>query len=237
MGPVKPIVCVRHQGSAPLGIIEPVLDEAGVRWSYLDAWIGTDRPAASDLSGLIVLGGEMNADDLDGYPFLRSVRALMKEAVDAEVPMLGVCLGAQILTRALGAEVRLAPVREIGFLPIKATSAGMDDPLVGAFAPSSRVFQFHEDECELPPGAELLFEGDDVRVQAFRYGRAYGVQFHFEVTEEIVAAWCDEVPDLAESWGRTKAEVVEEAHTSLAAQRAAGRALASAFIDMTRERS
>lgn len=177
----------------------------------------------------------MNADDLDGYPFLRDVRSLVGAAVAAEVPVLGVCLGAQVLTRALGAEVRPAPRREIGFLPVKATSAGMDDPVLAAFAPTAMVFQFHEDECELPPGAELLFEGEDVRVQAFRAGaNAYGVQFHFEVTPEIIAAWCDEVPDLEEGWGRSKEAIVAEAEHHLDAQAVAGRAAASHFLRLIR---
>lgn len=232
---MKRLACIRHQGSAPLGIIESVLHDSGVGWRYIDAWSSAGLPEVSEVSGLILLGGEMNADDLDRYPFLQHVRSLVRSAVDAEVPVLGVCLGAQVLTRALGGEVRPAPVREIGFLPVKATDAGMDDPVLAPFAPAATVFQFHEDECELPPGAELLFEGEDVRVQAFRAGTsAYGVQFHFEVTPEIVAAWCDEVPDLEQTWGKTKEDVVAEAEHHLDAQAVAGRAAASAFLRLIR---
>jgi GMP synthase (glutamine-hydrolysing) len=229
------LVCIRHQGSAPLGVIEDVLRDADIAWRYVDAWSQDQLPDVSEVSGLIVLGGEMNADDLDGYPFLQDVRSLVGGAVATGVPLLGVCLGAQVLTRALGAEVRPAPLREIGFLPVKATSAGMEDPVLAAFAPTARVFQFHEDECQLPAGAELLFEGEDVRVQAFRAGtNAYGVQFHFEVTAEIVAAWCDEVPDLAADWGKSKETVLAEAEQHLSTQAAAGRAVAQAFLDLVR---
>jgi GMP synthase (glutamine-hydrolysing) len=190
-------------------------------------------PDVSEVSGLIVLGGEMNADDLERYSFLRAVRDLVGEAVDGGVPILGVCLGGQILTRAMGADVTPAPRREIGFLPVKATAAGMDDPVLASFAPEAKVFQFHEDACELPAGAELLMEGEDVPVQAFRVGEtAYGVQFHFEVTPEIIAAWCDEVPDLEESWGRPKEAVVAEAEDHLQAQQAAGRDAAAAFLEL-----
>ena len=233
---MKPIICVRHQESAPLGIIEPVLEASGIPWRYSDAWSEPELPDVSDVSGVIVLGGEMNADDLDSYPYLLGVRTLMRDAVDEGVPVLGVCLGAQILTRALGAEVRPAPLREIGFLPVKATSAGMDDPVLAPFTPAASVFQFHEDECELLDGADLLFEGDDVRVQAFKVGNAYGVQFHFEVTEEIVSAWCDEVPNLAEGWGKSKAEVMEAARHGLERQQNAGRATARAFLDLVQSR-
>jgi GMP synthase (glutamine-hydrolysing) len=230
---MRPVVCVRNQPSAPLGIIEDVIRRADIPWRYVDMWSSDKMPNVSEVSGLIVLGGEMNADDLDGYPFLRRVRDLTREAIDKEVPVLGVCLGAQILTRALGAEVRPAPRREIGFLPVKATAAGMDDPVLAPFAPEMKVFQFHEDTCELPQGAELLMEGEDVRIQAFRFGKtAYGVQFHFEVTPEIIAAWCDEVPDLEDSWGRSKQAVLTEAETHLSAQQAAGHEACDAFLNL-----
>ena len=192
-------------------------------------------PEVSEVSGLVVLGGEMNADDLEDYSFLRRVRELVREAVEEEVPVLGVCLGAQILTRAMGAEVRQAPRREIGFLPVKATAAGMDDPILAPFAPEANVFQFHEDACELPVGAELLMEGEDVSVQAFRIGKtAYGIQFHFEVTIEMIAAWCDEIPDLEESWGRSKQDVIADAEPHLTTQRAAGLRAADAFLKLLR---
>jgi GMP synthase (glutamine-hydrolysing) len=232
---MEPVVCIRHQASAPLGILEVLLQASEMPWRYADAWSSDGLPDVSDVSGLIVLGGEMNADDLDRYPFLRRVRSLVGAAVEAEVPVLGVCLGAQVLTRALGAEVRPAPVREIGFLPLKATSAGMEDPVLAAFAPTATVFQFHEDECQLPPGAELLFEGEDVCVQAFRAGtNAYGVQFHFEVTREIVEAWCNEVPDLEQSWGKSKGVVLAEVDEHLASQQSAGREVARAFLGLVR---
>ena len=192
-------------------------------------------PEVSEVSGLVVLGGEMNADDLEDYSFLRRVRELVREAVEEEIPVLGVCLGAQILTRAMGAEVRQAPRREIGFLPVKATAAGVNDPVLAPFAPEAHVFQFHEDACELPVGAELLMEGEDVSVQAFRVGKtAYGIQYHFEVTIEIIAAWCDEIPGLEESWGRSKQDVIADAEPHLTAQRAAGLRAADAFLKLLR---
>jgi GMP synthase (glutamine-hydrolysing) len=230
---IEPLVCIRHQESAPLGIIENVISRSDIPWRYLDAWSSDEMPDLSEVSGLIVLGGEMNADDLDGYPCLREVRELTREAVDSEIPVLGVCLGAQILTRAMGAEVRPAPRREIGFLPVKATAAGMDDRVLAAFAPEAKVFQFHEDACELPEGAELLFTGDKVPVQAFRAGEsAYGIQFHFEVTTEEIAAWCDETPDLEEVWGTSKEKVMRQAEESLAAQQETGREATRRFLKL-----
>jgi len=230
---MKPLACVRFQASAPLGLIQDVLAESEVDWHYLDMWEQPPIPRASELGGLVVLGGEMNADDVELYPFLTTARNLVRDAVASGLPVLAICLGAQLLCRSQGGEVRRAPHRELGFLPVTATAEGMDDHVLEAFSPAARVFQFHEDECRLPQGAQLLFEGADVRVQAFRVGqRAYGVQFHFEVTDKEIEAWCDETPDLEGSWGASKQVVLEQAGKYLVDQQAAGREVARRFVSL-----
>jgi GMP synthase (glutamine-hydrolysing) len=227
---VAPIVVIRHQPNAPLGIAADALDEAGFAWRYLDVYADAQWPDLDSIGGLIALGGEMNVDRTDDYPFLERGRRLLAEAVGRGVPVLGICLGAQLLARALGAEVKPSPVREVGFFEVTATPAGRADRVLSTFAPTMPVFQFHEDAFDLPQDAELLFEGEIVTNQAFRFGpSAYGVQWHLEVTEEIVADWCDETPGLESEWGRTKAEVVEEAARLLPVQQAAGRAAVSTF--------
>lgn len=231
---MESLVVVRHQATAPLGIVEEVLEHEGVPWRYHDCWTVDPLPAASDMSGLVVLGGAMNADEVEAYPYLVGVRELMREAVDLGLPVLGICLGAQILARALGAEVYRAPKRELGFVPVRATGVG--DDILAPFAPASRVFQFHEDACALPEGAELLFTGDEIEVQAFRWGaRAYGVQFHFEVTVREIDAWCDEVDDLEGEWGLTKEEVLEQASSMLGDQQRAGQEVAGCFARLVED--
>jgi GMP synthase-like glutamine amidotransferase len=233
---MKPVLCVRHQATAPLGILGDVFTDEQVTWTYFDAWQDDSTPELSEISGLVVLGGEMNADALDRHPFLKTVRDMTREAVHAGMPVLGVCLGAQVMARALGAAVTKSPVKEIGFVKVHATVDGLSDPVLGAFAPESKVFQFHEDVCELPEGAELLFRGDDVVVQAFRVGeRAYGVQFHLEVTMNEVTAWCDETPDLKRDWGLSKDEVVAKAEEHLAQQQESGRAVARGWLELIRQ--
>jgi GMP synthase (glutamine-hydrolysing) len=230
---VKPLVVIRPQESVALGVAEAPLDDAAVPWQYLEVYRDVDWPDVGEVSGLVVLGGEMNVDRIDDYPFLGHGRDLLKRAAEDGVPVLGICLGGQLLARALGADVRPAPVREIGFHPVRATPAGSSDPVVGAFGPESHVFQFHEDAFDLPAGAELLFTGETTVNQAFRYGRcAYGVQFHFEVTERIVAAWCDETPNLEGEWGVTDEEVLAEARRLLPAQRTAAIEAVSAFAQL-----
>jgi GMP synthase (glutamine-hydrolysing) len=230
-GPVKPIAVVRNQASCPLGVIASVFDARGAAWRYVDAWRGSSLPDIAEVSGVVVLGGAMNADEVDAFPWLADVRGLLGSAVAAEVPVLGVCLGAQLLARACDAEVTRAPMREIGFRKVAVVT---NDPVLGAFAPSALVFQWHEDTCALPAGADLLATNDDTRVQAYRVGsRAYGVQFHFEVTTEQITAWSDETgaSALHDVWGTTKEALLASAESHLAGQQEAGRRLASAWVD------
>jgi GMP synthase-like glutamine amidotransferase len=227
---MKPLLCLRQQANVPLGIIESVLSEKKVEWRYADCWTGGDLPDLSDVSGLIVLGGTMNANEVDEFPHLVQVREVMREAVATGKPLLGICLGVQLLSRALGGDVYAAPVKETGFLEVEAVGK---DTLLDPFAPRSRVFQFHEDTCTLPAGAELLFTSDDIAVQAFKAGeRAYGVQFHFEVTTTEITSWCDATPDLETTWGTSRQELLDQAHHHLEQQQRTGREVARRFIDM-----
>ena len=215
-------------------MIAEVLDARGVAWRCVDPWRGEALPDLAEVGGLLVLGGAMNADEVGAFPWLGEVRSLLRDAVAAEVPVLGVCLGAQLLARACDAAVTRGPVREIGFRKVAVAGAGLDDPLLQAFAPSALVFQWHEDACELPAGAQLMATNDDTTVQAFRVGpRAYGVQFHFEVTVREITAWSDETgaQALRDVWGTTKPALLASAASHLATQQEAGRRLASAWVD------
>ena len=106
---MKPLACVRFQASAPLGLIQDVLAESEVDWHYLDMWEQPPIPSASELGGLVVLGGEMNADAVEAYPFLATARDLVRDAVTSDLPVLAICLGAQLLSRSQGGTVRRAP--------------------------------------------------------------------------------------------------------------------------------
>src|SRR6266851_5685743 len=229
---MKPVLCIRNDRDDTLGITAAVLAEAGVPLVRLDAFDSEPRwPALEEIGGLIVFGGEMNADETDQHPYLLTQRELMRRAVDAGLPVLGICLGAQMLARAFEARVYRAAVRELGFKPIRITEAGQADPLLGSFHTGDRVFQWHEDTVDLPDGAELLAAGDDVRVQAFRMGRnAWGIQFHFEVDAEGVDAWLRVAePSLERVWNRSAEEVREELRLYLDAQQQRSRPLFKAF--------
>jgi len=213
-----------------------VFEERGLPFVYLDAWRTDEVPALQDFSGLVVLGGEMHAHKMDEYPFLRVVRDLMREAVDEEMPVFGICLGGQILAAAMGSEVGASAEREIGFYRLTPTEAGKTDKVLAAHASDALVFQFHEDTFDLPDGAELLFSTPAVPHQAFRMGdRAYGVQFHPEVTRTEVVAWAelaggDEV--LEPEWGITIQELITQADRHLAKSQEAGREAFARFIEL-----
>jgi GMP synthase-like glutamine amidotransferase len=229
---MNPVLCVRNDRDDTLGIAVPALADAGVPLIRLDAFEAEPRwPGLDEIGALVVFGGEMNADDTERHPSLLKQRQLMRQAVDAGMPVLGICLGAQVLARALDARVYRAPVRELGFKQVRITEAGQADPLLGGFHSGDRVFQWHEDTFDLPDGAELLAAGDDVQVQAFRIGRnAWGVQFHFEVDAEGVDAWLRVAePSLERVWKRSAEEVREELRLHLDAQQERSRPLFKAF--------
>ncbi|MDP9224920.1 MAG: type 1 glutamine amidotransferase [Actinomycetota bacterium] len=222
---MEPVVCVSHEPSVTPGIAVEVFGELGVPLRVMRAWEEVQWPAPDAMSGLVVLGGDMNADALDAYPFLKRVRALVSAAIGRGLPTLGICLGAQIMTRALGGVVRRSPRVELGFGPLDATDEGRRDPVFGVFADDVAVFQWHEDTFDLPPGATLLLRGGGL-VQAFRYGpAAYAAQFHFEVTQADIAAWIEDTPPdrLQDYWGWSAEALLEAAHSQLPAQQHAGR--------------
>ncbi len=231
---MKPLLCVRHHMPHALGVGAEVMVESGVPIRYLDAWREDAWPELSEVSGLAVLGGEMHAHQDDRYPFLARERDLLVEAVERDVPVMGICLGAQLLAGALGAEVERSPVPELGFHPVTATEAGRDDPVLSPFASAPRVFQWHVDTFGLPPEAVLLYSSPGVPHQAFRVGSsAYGVQFHLEATDEGIDAWCVHWErELVDAWRRTREDILEEVREFLPAQRKAAREAFGAFADL-----
>ena len=137
----------------------------------------------------------MNSHQIDTYPTLLTEVEVIREAVERDMSVLGICLGAQLLAKALGGTVSRNPVREVGWHDVELTPDGGSDPVLSTFAPQQRVFQWHEDGIGLPPGAVHLARSPASEVQAFRYGaHAYGFQFHLEVDESLIDRWLT-VPD------------------------------------------
>jgi GMP synthase (glutamine-hydrolysing) len=175
--------------------------DAIVRGGHTVAVVRIDRgepvpptDAVGDLAGLVVMGGPMGVHDED-LAWLAEERALLKAAVDADLPVLGVCLGAQQLAAALGAVVATGPQSEIGVGEVHLTPAALPDPVLGPAGSTVACMHWHADTFTLPDGAVLLASSDLFPHQAFRFGRrAYGLQFHIEVTASLVGRWGPHLP-------------------------------------------
>jgi GMP synthase (glutamine-hydrolysing) len=222
---LKPVLFVSHEPSVTPGIAADVFAESGIPLRVLRAWEETAWPEVNAVSGVVVLGGDMSANDVGAFPFLERVGNFVSEAVKEQIPTLGICLGAQILALVLGGSVRRSPRVELGFGALEATKEGQNDQVLAGFSDDVPVFQWHEDTFDLPPDATLLLTGGGFD-QAFRYGeRVYGTQFHFEVTHADIAAWIETTPKerLESYWGRSRDELLAEAAVRLPGQQEAGR--------------
>ena len=185
------VLVFQHVPYEPLGSLDPLLKGAGFRIRYVNFGREPEsRPTLDGYEALIVLGGPMNSDQIDSYPNLITEVEIIREAVERDMSVLGICLGAQLLAKALGGEVSRNAVREIGWYDIEMTEAGLSDPVLSTFAPKQEVFQWHEDGMTLPPGADLLASSPASPVQAFRFGQhAYGFQFHLETNRPLIDRW------------------------------------------------
>ena len=185
------VLAFRHSPSDGLGLIAAVLDARGIACQCVDLY---SAPAAetsiTDADALILLGGSMSVND--NLSFLNREIECARAAVQAGKALLGICLGAQLIAKALGAKVYPNGKKEIGWAPVTFTNAARNDPLFHGLA-SEVIFHWHGETFDLPEGAELLASSADCRHQAFRFGdRVYGLQFHLEVTPEMISQWCRE---------------------------------------------
>ena len=185
------VLSFRHVPFEGLGLIEPALRAYDIEVDYADLYqAGAPLPDIAAYEGLIFLGGPMSVND--DLPFLRREMEFILQAMEQRQPILGICLGAQLIARALGATVRRNSAREIGWYGVQFTEAAGSDRLFHGLSPET-VFHWHGETFDLPPGAELLATSALCRNQAFRIGEGvYALQFHLEVTPEMIADWCDQ---------------------------------------------
>ena len=232
-------LAIVHQADAGPGVFTEAFSEAGIR---LDQWMvsaGADPPADPDsYDAVAIFGGAMHVDEEQSHPWLADEKRLLARLLDAGMPLLGVCLGSQLLAEAAGAEVRRARTPEIGWHEVVLEPAATGDPVLSFLPQRFTAFGWHSYETTLPPGATALAHSD-ICLQAYRAGEsAWGIQFHAEVSPADLEHWTvnyEEDPDAVaigldpEALGRRNAEEIEDWNDT-------GRALCGRFCDFARDR-
>ncbi|MBI4358723.1 MAG: gamma-glutamyl-gamma-aminobutyrate hydrolase family protein [Candidatus Omnitrophica bacterium] len=197
------VLVFRHIAHEGLGTLEAFLKRSNVSIEYRDLFRSDAvRESPQGYDFVISMGGPMNVDETERYPFLLCERKLILKAVQTGIPVLGICLGAQMIARALGAPVYRGSQKEIGWYPIELSREAEQDPVFGTLEDRRPVvFQWHGDTFDLPQGAVRLASSDLYPNQAFRFGHSYGLQFHIEMTREMILDWCSKGEDELRSRG------------------------------------
>ena len=225
------MLAIVHQPDAGPGVFAEAIDAAG---AHLDEYSPPAEPApprAIDAyDAVIALGGEVDPDqDLD-HPWLATERRQLEQLLRTRVPVLGVCLGAQLLAQAAGGTAGRTPNPEIGWCEVRAGDAAADDPLIGPLRPRFAALEWHGFEFSLPPRAKALAHSDDC-LQAFRLGgAAWGIQFHAEVIGDDLDRWIDEFEGDRDA-------LRAESRGKIADWNEFGRALCRRFLEVAHTRS
>jgi GMP synthase (glutamine-hydrolysing) len=233
---MRRLLVFQHVPHEILGTLDPLLRDAGFRIRYVN--FGRNPDAVPDLDryhGLIVLGGPMNCDQVTRHRHLATEVAAIASAIRDGKPVLGICLGSQLLARALGAPVTRHHSKEIGWYDVTPTEHGQSDPLFRHFGASEKIFQWHGDTFAIPHGAVHLATSAACAHQAFRFGHnVYGLQFHLEVDEPLVHRWLRAPVNVRELDGLQgvidPAVIAQDTPRFIARSRALGNAVFSDFI-------
>jgi GMP synthase-like glutamine amidotransferase len=189
----RTILIVKHKSDEGPGLIGKFFIEDGWALRTIELEDGEKLPdTLKDIACIIMLGGQMNVYEDEIYPFLKEEDNFIRKALINEIPMLGICLGAQLIARTCGASVTRAPEREMGWYQIKLTAEGRRDSIFRGLSNNFQVFQWHEDTFEIPVDGVLLAQSKKCKNQAFRIGNnVYGLQFHIEVTDDMIESWME----------------------------------------------
>lgn len=222
---MKRVWVLQHASAETLGIIGEALESVGATPEYVPTFDGAEVPAdMSGAVGLIAMGGPMGVYEEDRYPFLTDEMRLMRQAVEVGKPVLGVCLGSQLLAGALSASVTKGEQPEIGWFPVTLTDAAQSDPLWNDAPSPFTGLLWHGDVFDLPKDAVSLASTELVTPQAFRHGpSAYGFLFHMEYTEEMIRDMVRVFPEELTAAGVDSAEMLREMETHLEALNSLGR--------------
>jgi GMP synthase (glutamine-hydrolysing) len=221
------VLSVTHGPSVPGGVFDEAVEEAG---HALERWVvpigGTPQPPTA-YDAILVFGGSMHPDQDHDFGWLEREAEFLAETIASDTPVLGVCLGAQMLARAGGAWVGPAPASEVGWFEVELTPEGREDPVLGTLPDRTDAFQWHHYTYAVPDGATELARSA-TSTQAFRIGNAaWGIQFHAEVTLPMLRAW---VADEPEELRVEPDSFLAEAESRIGAWNAQGRTLCDAFL-------
>ena len=233
---MRKILVIQHVAHEILGTLNPLLKAKGFRIRYVN--FGRDPhfvPSLQGYSGLILLGGPMGVYEANEYPHIRQELRLIEEALKNEIPILGICLGSQLLAHALGSAVRKY-THEVGWQKIELTDDGKTHPLFKSYSENEYLFQLHADTFDLPRGAIHLARSSTCESQAFSYGEnAYGFQFHLEVDKGMVHRWL-KIPDIQRNFllpdlEATSKKIIEDTEHLMSRSLALSHSTFSEFID------
>jgi GMP synthase-like glutamine amidotransferase len=187
-----PILIVQHAPHEHPAAVRRALESQGLVTLWLHPYRGEPYPRLNEISGMISLGGPMSANDEKEHPWIKSELKLLKASAESGKPTVGICLGGQMMARALGGYVERHDTQEVGWFPVEVLPAGREDPVVGAAGETPTVYHWHGDTFHLPPGAELLARSRVCARQAYKItDRVYGFQFHPEADHQLVLEWLE----------------------------------------------
>ena len=189
------ILVIKHEKTEGAGTLEEYLTAAGRPFKVVELGGAGKLPALDDCKAIVSLGGPMNVYEEERYPFLALEDGFLKGAIERGIPTLGICLGAQLLAKCMGAKVLKAGEREIGWHPVRLTKEAHSDPLFKDLPHLMETFHWHEDTFDIPRDGVLLASSEICRNQASRIGRcAWALQFHPEMTAQMIEEWCETSP-------------------------------------------
>ena len=187
------VLFIKHIDIEGPGTIADFLEDNKIEYTVIDLSSGDKVPKLQkDIQTIICLGGPMNVYEENKYPFLRDEDVLLKKVVDDGITFLGICLGAQLIAKATGAKVTKNPEKEIGWYKVVLNDNGLKDDLFKGLPEIFKVYQWHGDTFGIPDGGGRLAFSERCQNQVLKYGRnIYGIQFHVEVTRDMISQWAD----------------------------------------------
>jgi GMP synthase (glutamine-hydrolysing) len=226
------VIVVQHVAVEQPGVIGDVLRRRGVATQLVGPDESLPQDAARDASGIIVLGGPMGVYEAERHPRLRQEIAMLERAVSAGRPVLGICLGSQLLAAALGARVYRAPSKELGWFDVTLQPAAREDPLLSTAPPRFPALHWHGDVFDLPAGARHLASSEQTMHQAFAQGRAWGLLFHLEASPAQVSAMARAFPEELAEVGTSSDELMASTQRFAADAERLGAAVFDRWADL-----